>query len=441
MANPFFKYLENNQPGDFRLDVLSSSFIPDSFPHRSEQIDQMVKALSSVMRNNRPSNLLLYGKSGTGKTSVARKVSELLTEAYAESVRIIYLNCQINDSTYSVLVNMTNSILPDEKEKIPLSGWTLERVYAFLLSTLKGMNGYVILMLDEIDKLVQKNGGDSLYPLLRLSDESISCKTSLIGITNYTSFVEMLDARVRSRLNQESIIFPSYNASQLRDILQERISLASLSSYVDESAVSLCAAIGAREHGDARKAIDLMRIAVEIGIRDKITSINEDHIYQARDRYERNILKESVSGLPLHSKILLLSAEITQESEQNQMITGEIFDNYKKICDELNIPSLTSRRISDLLSDLDDIGLIISTTKSLGRYGRTRLIRVPDNDGSIKRYLLEDEILGTFKGIKMGKQHRLKMDPDEVTGQSLPGEKDNYADDVLSSRPEDEDQA
>ena len=198
MANPFFKYLENNQPSDFRLDVLSSSFIPDSFPHRSEQIDQMVKALSSVMRNNRPSNLLLYGKSGTGKTSIARKVSEMLTEAYSESVKIIYLNCQINDSAYSVLVNMTNSVLADEKEKIPLSGWTLERVYAFLLSTLKGLDGYVILMLDEIDKLVQKNGGDSLYPLLRLSDESISCKTSLIGITNYTSFVEMLDARIRS---------------------------------------------------------------------------------------------------------------------------------------------------------------------------------------------------------------------------------------------------
>ena len=433
MTNPFFKYRSSEVDNDLRLTVLSSSFIPDSFPHRSEQIDQMVKILSSVMRNSSPSNLLLYGKSGTGKTSVAKKVSNLLKEAFPEKVKVIYINCQLNDSTYSVLVNAANSIIVNENEKIPLSGWTVERIYNELLRQVEKVGGFVVLILDEIDKLARKNDGDSLYVILKLADDARSSRLSFIGITNYTSFLETLDARVRSRLNQESIVFPSYNASQLRDILQERVSLTGMGSMVDESAISLCAAIGAREHGDARKAIDLMRISIEIGIRDFMERIGEENVYKARDKYEMNILRESINGLPLHSKILLLSAVVTQDQDRDNMITGEIYENYKKICDELSVQSLTSRRIGDLLSELDDLGLIITVTRSLGRYGRTRVITVPDHDELMKKYLLEDEVLSTFKGIKIGKQHRLKMDPDE--SQSRPVKEDEMSD-ILSSRKE-----
>ncbi len=433
MTNPFFKYRSSEVDNDLRLTVLSSSFIPDSFPHRSEQIDQMVKILSSVMRNSPPSNLLLYGKSGTGKTSVAKKVSNLLKEAFPEKVKVIYINCQLNDSTYSVLVNAANSIIVNENEKIPLSGWTVERIYNELLRQIEKVGGFVVLILDEIDKLARKNDGDSLYVILKLADDARSSRLSFIGITNYTSFLETLDARVRSRLNQESIVFPSYNASQLRDILQERVSLTGMGSMVDESAISLCAAIGAREHGDARKAIDLMRISIEIGIRDFMERIGEENVYKARDKYEMNILRESINGLPLHSKILLLSAVVTQDQDRDNMITGEIYENYKKICDELSVQSLTSRRIGDLLSELDDLGLIITVTRSLGRYGRTRVITVPDHDELMKKYLLEDEVLSTFKGIKIGKQHRLKMDPDE--SQSRPVKEDEMSD-ILSSRKE-----
>ena len=433
MTNPFFKYRSSEVDNDLRLTVLSSSFIPDSFPHRSEQIDQMVKILSSVMRNSSPSNLLLYGKSGTGKTSVAKKVSNLLKEAFPEKVKVIYINCQLNDSTYSVLVNAANSIIVNENEKIPLSGWTVERIYNELLRQVEKVGGFIVLILDEIDKLARKNDGDSLYVILKLADDARSSRLSFIGITNYTSFLETLDARVRSRLNQESIVFPSYNASQLRDILQERVSLTGMGSMVDESAISLCAAIGAREHGDARKAIDLMRISIEIGIRDFMERIGEENVYKARDKYEMNILRESINGLPLHSKILLLSAVVTQDQDRDNMITGEIYENYKKICDELSVQSLTSRRIGDLLSELDDLGLIITVTRSLGRYGRTRVINVPDHDELMKKYLLEDEVLSTFKGIKIGKQHRLKMDADE--SQSRPVKEDEMSD-ILSSRRE-----
>ncbi|EQD37504.1 cell division control protein 6, partial [mine drainage metagenome] len=166
---------------------------------------------------------------------------------------------------------------------------------------------------DEIDKLVQKNGGDSLYVILKAADESRGTKTSIIGITNDTSFTENLDSRVKSRLNQESIVFPPYNSQELKDILEPRVKGVVKDGSIEESAINLCAAIGAQEHGDARKAIDLMRISIEIAIREGDESITTSHVYRARDRLETDVLKETIRTFPTHTKILVLSCITASE--------------------------------------------------------------------------------------------------------------------------------
>ncbi|WP_276968716.1 Cdc6/Cdc18 family protein, partial [Metallibacterium scheffleri] len=163
-------------------------------------------------------------------------------------------------------INVARSI--SDVDSIPLSGWPLDRVYSELNTRIEKSKRYIVIILDEIDKLVEKNGGDSLYVILKAADESKNSKTSIIGITNDTSFTEKLDSRVKSRLNQESIIFPPYNASELKDILEPRVKDIIKENSIEEAAINLCAAIGAQEHGDARKAIDLMRIAIELAIRE-----------------------------------------------------------------------------------------------------------------------------------------------------------------------------
>lgn len=426
MSNNPFSNLDEKETlitGD--LSILSSSYIPDFFPHREQQIDYMVRTLSPIMKQGKASNLVLYGKSGTGKTSVTKYVAQMLVEATKSGVTVVYINCQIFDSPYSILVSMVNSINQGKNEPIPSMGWPLDRIYSEFLTRMSETNKYVLVVLDEIDKLIQKNGGDSLYVILKTADEEVGSRISIVGITNYTSFVDNLDARVRSRLNQESIIFQPYNAPQLRDILIERLKGMGGSDSIEESAISLCAAIGAREHGDARKAIDLLRIAIEISVRDGKRRTTESEVYLARNKFETDVVKESVRSLPLHSKILLLSVILTQKSAERPVYTGEVFENYKRICEELSIQNLGLRRISEVLSDLDDVGLIVSITKSLGRGGRTRFIRIPDHAQSIESYLLEDEQLSTFKGTRLTKQQRLK---EVFDGRDVP------FDDIFSAR-------
>ncbi|EQD64964.1 cell division control protein 6, partial [mine drainage metagenome] len=169
----------------------------------------------------------------------------------------------------------------------------------------------------------------------------------------------------------------------------------------------LCAAIGAQEHGDARKAIDLMRISIEIAIREGDESITTSHVYRARDRLETDVLKETIRTFPTHTKILVLSCITASELNKTNMITGEIYANYKNICGDLKIPPVSARRISDLLSDLEDSGLITTTIKSLGRYGRTRYIQINGKENEMRKYILEDEEMSGFAGTRKSVQTRI----------------------------------
>ncbi len=416
MDNPFIKYNKTKDYVIGDLKKLSSSYIPDNFPHREVQIDAIVKILSSIINGGIPSNILLYGKSGSGKTSSAIYVTNLLSEAVSGNLNVIYINCEIHDSQYSILVYMVNSISPAE-DQIPSLGLPLDKIYFELVKRLKKSNRYTLIIMDEIDKLVQKSSSDALYVILKLISDSNS---SIIGITNDASFVTKLDARVQSRLNQESVIFPPYNAVELRDILNFRINGIIKREFIDDSAINLCAALGAQEHGDARKSIDLLRIAVDSALRDEKDIVLAEDIYRARDRFDMNVLKESIKTLPIHSKMVLLSATLTQETDMDLSVTGEIYENYRNICNELGFQPLTMRRISDLLSDLEDIGLLTTNTRSLGRYGRTKFIRVMGSIANIKTYIMSDQMFSNFQGSKIVKQSKLRTNFD--------GYIDNYKD-------------
>ena len=402
--NPFDKFDRQNNILKGDLSTLTSSHIPENFPHRDRQIGLMVESLSSIIRDSRPSNLLLYGKTGTGKSSVTQYVISKLGEKAPNSILTCYLNCQTFDSPYSILINVAKSI--SDADPIPVSGWPLDRVYSELNARIEKSKRYIVIILDEIDKLVEKNGGDSLYVILKAADESKNSKTSIIGITNDTSFTEKLDSRVKSRLNQESIIFPPYNASELKDILEPRVKNIIKENSIEEAAINLCAAIGAQEHGDARKAIDLMRIAIELAIRENSDCVTTSHVYKSRDRLETDVLKETIRTLPTHTKIVILSCITASEINKTNMITGEIYANYKDICKDMKIPPVSSRRVSDLLSDLEDAGLITTTMKSLGRYGRTRFIQLNEKEKEMKKYLFEDEEMANFNFNRRSTQTR-----------------------------------
>jgi cell division control protein 6 len=380
-------------------EVLRHSYTPEELPHRNKEIRQLAMILSSALRNEESSNILIYGKSGTGKTIVSKFVCKELERTAKRlniPVQTAYINCEITDTQYRVLQNLAECF----GEKVPFTGWPTDKVYSTFLDSIDEFKQGIVIILDEVDRLVQKSGDDIIYNLTRINSELKNARVSIIGISNDLKFKDYLDARVQSSLSEESVVFKPYDARQLEDILNVRASLGFKPDILDEYVIPLCSAFAAREHGDARKALDLLRVSGEIAERESSTRVTEKHVRKAKDRIEADSIVEAVRTLPTQSKALLYSIIILEERKTRIVTTGDVYELYSRLCGKTGLDTLTQRRISDLLSELDMMGIINSTVVSKGRYGRTRQIRLVVPLVGI-RMVLEDDIrlsgLSTFQ--------------------------------------------
>ena len=391
-------------------DVLRSSYIPNVLPHREEQIDQLASILVTALEGQRPSNILLFGKTGTGKTATVKYVGKEMERANAEigNVHFVYMNCEVVDTQYGVLQNLGNLFIRDFESRIPFTGWSTERVYHILREKIDESRRVIIIVLDEIDKLVSKSGDDVLYHLCRINDDLKSAKVSVIGISNDLKFTEFLDPRVRSSLSEEKMVFPPYNAEQLRDILSQRAKLAFDDNVLEASVIPLCAALAAQEHGDARRALDLLRVAAEIAERHSLPTVTESDVTRAKNKIELDCVTEAVRTLPLQSKLVLMGVVLNEEIGGNaRLTTGDLYETYKELCQCTSVAILTQRRVTDLISELDMLGLIHARVKSFGRGGRTKEIELSVPNDQARAILQDDETLGQLKNYRLRYQTTL----------------------------------
>ncbi len=385
-----FESLLEKQPIFSNKEVLRHSYTPSELPHREAEINQLATILASALRGETSSNILIYGKSGTGKTIVSRFICHELKETGKKigvPVQPVYLNCEVTNTKYRILANLAKEF----GENVPFTGWPTDKVYSHFKEVADRKKQNIIILLDEIDKLVGKDGDDIIYNLTRINTELQNARVSLIGISNDLKFTNYLDSRVQSSLGEEEIIFKPYDAKQLEDILRRRAELAFKEGVVSEVVIPLCAALAAREHGDARKALDLLRVSGEVAERENAQLITEEHVRKANEKIEADNIVEAVRTLPTQSKLLLYSIILLQEQGPRVITTGEVYDVYKRMCKGLSLDVLTQRRVSDLISELDILGILRSSVVSKGRYGRTKEIKLEVPLSGIK-LVLEDDI-------------------------------------------------
>lgn len=404
----FVPYLKARQGFRVDRDILRPAYLPDRLPHREGQIDQLVQVLVPALRGDRPSNVLIYGLTGTGKTAVVKYLEKEVRKAdVAGAVQYLYLNCQVVDTPYGVLAHTANAFAEREEDQVPFTGLSVDRVYQLLLERIDAKKRVVLLVLDEIDRIVAKNGDDFLYQLTKVNEDLTRSCLTLIGISNELRFTEFLDPRVRSRLGDEKMVFPPYNADEIQDILTERARLAFPDGAAGPDVLSLIAALAAQEHGDARRALDLLRVSAEIAERAAAERISVDHVMKAKNKLEVDTVVEAVRSLPTQSKLLLLGVILNEEVGNASLTTGEVYGTYRDLCRRTGIAPLTQRRVTDLISELDMLGLVRATVKSFGRGGRTKEIRGSVPPLETKRVLEKDEYLTDLRGHRLQVQRTL----------------------------------
>jgi cell division control protein 6 len=447
-----FDDLLSGEPIFENKEVLRPSYTPHELPHRNDQINQMATILVSALRGETPSNILIYGKTGTGKTASAKFVSQELestSQKYDVPCEVEYINCEVTDTQYRVLAQLANKFIDknrsvidrklsdlddlrtraesnpaaldetefgspaeidarvdgleadrEEMETVPMTGWPTDRVYSTFFDAVDYHERVVVIMLDEIDKLVEKSGDDTLYNLSRMNSELDNSRISIMGISNDLKFTDFLDPRVKSSLGEEEIVFPPYDANQLRDILQHRADVAFKPNALTDDVIPLCAAFAAQEHGDARRALDLLRTAGELAERGQADTVEETHVRQAQDKIELDRVVEVVRTLPTQSKIVLFAIILLEQNGVRNINTGEVFNIYKRLCEEIDADVLTQRRVTDLISELDMLGIVNAVVVSKGRYGRTKEISLSVPTDETEAVLLSDSRLGDIENAQ-----------------------------------------
>ncbi len=356
--------------------VLQSTYIPDEIQHRDQQIEAVANILAPALRSERPSNLFLYGKTGTGKTLTTKYTAEKMMEVAQERgipLHIYYVNCKLKriaDTEYRLVAELARYL----GKAIPPTGLPTDEVYNIFFQALDAKKQVVIFILDEIDQLVKRTGDEIIYNLTRVNAELKNAQVSLIGISNDLTFSNNLDPRVKSSLSEEELVFPPYNALQIQSILKRRCGLAFNEGVLDEGVIAKCAAFAAREHGDARRALELIRVAGELAERDGEERVLIKHIDAAEEKIERDRFLDVVQHQPKQFQATLYSVIAVNDSSNGAFFTGEIYDYYKDLCVKVGLRPLTQRRVSDIIAELDMLGLINAKVISKGRFGRTREI-------------------------------------------------------------------
>ena len=375
-------------------DALTTSYKPDNILHREEQINDLASILAPSLKGNDPSNVFLYGSVGTGKTLVVQHVTDELRSVASDEeidLNILYINCKMKkvaDTEYRLLAKLARKL----GEEVPSTGLPTDEIYNRFFEALKDQGGVVVIALDEIDAVVKKVGDEFLYNLTRINDDLDETKVSILGISNDLNFTDYMDSRVKSSLSEEEIIFAPYNAIELREILRDRTDKAFVDEALQDGVISKCSALAAQEHGDARRALDLLRVAGELAERSEVEKIEKEHVNKAQSKIERDRVVETVRSQPKHSKLVLYTI-LDMTDEEDEIATGDVYSEYKELCQTVDVSELTQRRVSGLISELDMLGVINAKVISKGRYGRTRQISVDlsENIRSRLEEMVEDK--------------------------------------------------
>jgi len=361
-----------------KLDI---NYVPPRLPHRGPQLDLLNKFFRFIIESpgKMTQRVLIVGKIGTGKTvlsqrfglSIAREAQERGT-----NLHYVHINCrECKGSLFMILHRIITKFYPN----FPRRGYSEVELLQMLMQVLDERNVYLILVMDELESLIQSEGSDPIYSLTRIQEDRVKApqRLSLICILREPECLDKLDASTRSTLQRNIIQLEEYSASQLQDILNDRVALAFRHGAVSTQTIGIISELAAEE-GDARYAIELLWRAGKYADVSESPEVLPEYVRKAAVSVYPVVRKDSISSLSLHEKLFLLGvARRFKQTEAAHLSMGEAEDAYAVVCEEWSQKKRGHTQLWKYVKELSALGIIRIESSSLGQRGKTTLISLP----------------------------------------------------------------
>ncbi|MFC4553613.1 MULTISPECIES: Cdc6/Cdc18 family protein [Halorussus] len=353
-------------------EALLDDYTPDTLVGRDDELQEYHAALLPAINGEQPDNIFLYGKAGVGKTASTRFLLDRLeqdADEYAVDIHSEMVNCDGLNSSYRVTVELVNNYR-DPENQISETGYARSQVYDMLWQELDNRGGLHIIVLDEVDHM---NDDSMLYQLSRAREnEKIeNARVAVIGISNDLTFKDSLSPKVRSSLCERAISFSTYDANELRAVLDQRQQVAFQEDVLSEDVVPLCAAYGAQESGDARKALDLLMKAGDKAREDAGSTeiVTETHVREGREMLEREEIQKGIIDLNEQERLILYALATFAAEGETPVQSRMHYKRYKQLTERAGSDSLSERWMREQTDELDMLGLAYVEEKNEGRRG------------------------------------------------------------------------
>jgi cell division control protein 6 len=368
-ADPLFDI-----PGDdiFRnKDMLRVGWVPedeDMIVGRDDTMAELAEYINPILAGNQPDHVIIYGKTGTGKSLITRHVVQRAVAASSAEVQHAYIDCKQYHTDTQVFTELGRQFNdPEQTEQtIPETGLSTGIYKKRFYDAVDTCTDGVLIILDEMDKL--KND-DAILELSRaVEDRKASVPIGLLVISNRIGYIENFQARVESSFDAQDIQPAPYSVKTLREIMESRRS-AFKPDVLKDGVIPKAAAVAGAEHGDARRAIRILRHAGQAAAKEDAEQVNEEHIDIARREAEKNRFGETIQNATPHETLVLLAiANLTLRNDgRKEFKQSEVYERYTEEADKNDTAPLSQRRVRDLVNDYALLDVLETEKRNYGK--------------------------------------------------------------------------
>jgi cell division control protein 6 len=370
--------------------ALDFDYVPGELPHRTEQLKKLAQMFKPLFTGT-SQNACVRGPVGTGKTAMIKYFCQSLVHIARKQGTIleyVHINCRKRSTNAMVLLG----VLTHFDARFPDRGFSVQEMLQVLRTHLQRKEAQLLLVLDEVDALIKKDGSNLLYDLTRFNDETMGKKTpvSVIIISQKDVFPNLEAAALSTFKRSNTIHLEKYTRDELYDIIQQRVTLAFHAGTVRSESLDLIADI-AGESGDARFSIELLWRAGLYADEKHTKQVTPEHVRAAKAETYSIVTETKLRNLGKHQLLTLLAiAKRLQKEESAYTNTGDVEKTYAITCEEYAEDARAHTMFWNYLKEIEHAGFIRVKPSGKGQVGHSQFISLPDIPAEVLREKLEE---------------------------------------------------